>query len=115
MHLAGKETSMNPLGMFVALLDAMNHAAVLEPSSKDKVTKWTASCREAMYQTFREGKGTRDMAGPSGLTTEGFVAQVRANLDTLMAAPGMPVPWTEDASPPTKPEQKYTADESKMQ
>jgi len=93
-HLRGEETSMNPLGMVVALLDAMNHAADLEPSNKAAVQKWTASCREAMYKAFRDGKGTRDMAGPEGLTTEGFVAEVRKNLDTFMAADGMPVPWT---------------------
>merc|ERR1719420_39369 len=45
MHLRGEETSMNPLGMVVALLDAMNHAASLDPSTKDDVNKWTASTR----------------------------------------------------------------------
>ena len=29
-HLAGKDTSMNPLGMVEALIGAMNHAALLE-------------------------------------------------------------------------------------
>merc|ERR1712025_88261 len=56
--------------------------------------KWTASTREAMYKAFREGKGTRDMAGAEGLTTEGFVAEVRKNLDAFMAADGLPAPWT---------------------
>lgn len=28
---------------------------------------------EAVYTAFRNGKGTRDMAGPEGLTTEQFV------------------------------------------
>merc|ERR1712070_746433 len=39
MHLRGEETSMNPLGMAVALLSAMEHAATLEPSNKDAVFK----------------------------------------------------------------------------
>merc|ERR1712050_364618 len=72
-HLRGEETSMDPLGMVVALCDAMDHAASLNPGSEG-VTKWTASVRESMYKAFREGNGTRDMEGPSGKTTEGFVA-----------------------------------------
>merc|ERR1711970_1396210 len=36
-HLRGEETSFNPLGMAVALLSAMEHAATLEPSNKDAV------------------------------------------------------------------------------
>merc|ERR1711963_313375 len=103
---------MNPLGMVVALLDAMNHAAVLEPSNQAKVSKFTACVREAMYKAFREGKGTRDMAGPSGVTTEGFVAAVRENLDVLMAAPGMPEPYVEAAE--TKPSRKFSPDEERM-
>ena len=39
MHLRGEETSMNPLGMVVALLGAMDHAAVLHPESQTEVTK----------------------------------------------------------------------------
>merc|ERR1712176_1432529 len=37
------------------------------------------------------------MAGPEGLTTEGFVAEVRKNLDEFMKADGLPKPWTEPA------------------
>merc|ERR1711937_94099 len=100
-HLRGEETSMNPLGMVVALLDAMNHAAVLDSANQAAVKKWTASTREAMYKAFREGKGTRDMAGPEGLTTEGFVAAVRQNLDDFMAADGLPEAWSaEDVQKP---------------
>merc|ERR1712025_1111240 len=108
-HLRGEETSMNPLGMVVALLDAVNHAAELDPTHKAQVTKWTAACREAMYKAFREGNGTRDMAGPGGKTTEGFVDAVRQNLDELMAKDGAVVPWVEDEkmaeSAKTKPKQ----------
>merc|ERR1711970_1634298 len=34
MHLRGEETSMNPLGMVVALLGAMDHAAALNPANQ---------------------------------------------------------------------------------
>merc|ERR1711937_822573 len=72
-HLRGEETSMNPLGMVVALLDAMNHAATLEPANQAAVNKFTLCCREAVYAAFREGRGTRDLSGPEGRTTEKFV------------------------------------------
>merc|ERR1712113_126895 len=47
-HLRGEETSMNPLGMVVALLSAMDHAASLNTANQAAVLKWTTSCREAM-------------------------------------------------------------------
>jgi len=86
MHLRGEETSMNPLGMVVALLGAMEHAATLNPANKDEVFRFTGHCREAMYSAFRDGRGTRDLCGPSGLTTEGFVDSVRADLEARMAS-----------------------------
>jgi len=79
-HLRGEETSLNPLGMAVALLGAMEHAAFLEPSAKEETFKLTAACREAMYSAFREGRGTRDLNGPSGLTTEKFIESVGADM-----------------------------------
>jgi len=83
MHLAGKETSMNPLGMVVALLGAMDHAAAISKINVDRVTQFTSNCRDAMYHAFRDGRGTRDMAGPSGLTTEGFVETVAQDLKKM--------------------------------
>jgi len=84
-HLRGEETSMNPLGMVVALLDAMNHAAVLEPTNKDEIFRFTKNCKEAVYQTFQDGRGTRDLSGPNGSTTEEFVDIVAENLTKRMA------------------------------
>merc|ERR1711957_204890 len=40
-HLRGEEASMNPLGMAVALLDAMEHAATLDPENQAAVNKFT--------------------------------------------------------------------------
>merc|ERR1712226_1758953 len=48
-HLRGEETSMNPLGMVVALLGAMDHAAALNPENKADVNKFTFNCKEAIY------------------------------------------------------------------
>jgi len=95
-HLRGEETSMNPLGMAVALLSAMEHAATLDPSNKDAVFKLTDACREAMYTAFREGRGTRDLNGPSGLTTEQFVDAVAADMTMRITTGKAPAPAPKD-------------------
>lgn len=100
-HLNGKETSMNPLGMVVALLGAMDHGATLEPSNKDAVTRFTLNCKAAVYQAFRDGHGTRDLCGPTGLTTEKFVAHVAADLAKRMESGVVPDPEVEFAVKPT--------------
>jgi len=73
MHLRGEETSFNPLGMVEAVIGAMQHAATLESENRDAVMEYATTLRKAMHHAFLEGQGTRDMAGPSGLTTEAFV------------------------------------------
>ena len=77
---------MNPLGMVVALLDAMDHAAVLEPSNKREINRFTGHCKEAVYAAFREGRGARDLSGPTGLTTEQFVDSVAEGPTRHMAS-----------------------------
>lgn len=85
-HLAGKETSLNPLGIVEAMMGAMKHAATLahenDPSDAEKkltyerVMNYTDTLRLAMHNTFRYGQGTRDMSGPGGYTTEAFIDKV---------------------------------------
>merc|ERR1712154_396972 len=72
--------------MAVALLGAMDHAAALVPENQAEINRFTGHCKEAMYSAFREGRGTRDLSGPSGLTTEGFVESVAADLAVRMAS-----------------------------
>merc|ERR1719343_1955140 len=79
MMLRGEETSMNPLGMVVALFSAMDHTC-----DAAAVTKYTAHCREAVYAAFQSGRGTRDLCGPSGLTTEQFVDTVAEDIRLRM-------------------------------
>lgn len=74
-HLRGEETSFNPLGMSEALLGAMDHSAALAGDDTE-MKKFTSSLRSALHNTFRYGQGTRDMAGPTGFTTEQFVDKV---------------------------------------
>merc|ERR1712087_962490 len=97
MHLRGEETSMNPLGMVVALLGAMDHAAALNPENQAAVNKFTFNCKEAIYAAFRDGKGTRDMSGPSGLTTEAFCDHVAADLAARMALDHIPEAYKAEA------------------
>jgi len=68
---------MNPLGMTEAILGAMDHAASLAgEESRLEMRKFTKTLRTALHNTFRYGQGTRDMAGPTGNTTEAFVEKV---------------------------------------
>jgi len=91
-HLAGKDTSMNPLGMVEALIGAMNHAALLEleadenyQETYDKIMNYTNTLRLSLHNTFRYGQGTRDMAGPTGFTTEDFIDKVAWRLGRYLS------------------------------
>jgi isocitrate dehydrogenase len=82
-HNAGKETSVNPLGLVTALIGAMNHSANLAAAKgydAKPVTDFTSKLYKAMTSSMATGKGTRDLCGPSGLTTQGFIDHVGAQL-----------------------------------
>ena len=112
-HLAGKETSLNPLGLVEAMIGAMQHAAQLQVDKNPtdieaqtvqaKVMNFTTTLRTAMHNTFRYGQGTRDMTGPSGFTTEDYIAKVAWRLKRYLAM------QDEEAPPPTlhEPERQY--------
>mmetsp|Transcript_21197 Transcript_21197/g.45489 ORF Transcript_21197/g.45489 Transcript_21197/m.45489 type:complete len:496 (-) Transcript_21197:209-1696(-) len=78
-HLRGEETSLNPLGMAEALIGSMNHAAALADAGPE-VSEFTAKIRAAMHLLMVSGRGTRDLSGPSGLTTEAFIEAVAEEL-----------------------------------
>jgi len=78
-HLRGEETSLNPLGMVEALIGAMNHSADLANAGPE-VSAFTAKIRASMHALMVSGKGTRDLCGASGLTTEQFIDAVAAEL-----------------------------------
>jgi hypothetical protein len=44
------------------------------------MSHYTDSLRNAVHNTFRNGEGTRDLSGPTGLTTEAFVSKVAKRL-----------------------------------
>jgi len=83
-HLRGEETSMNPLGMVVALCNSIKYAAELQGNKESHA--FAHNLHEAMNQCFVNGEGTRDMEGPSGKTTEEFVDAVLRRMDGKEAA-----------------------------
>eukprot|EP01051_Picozoa_sp_SAG22_P018088 SAG22_NODE_2949_length_2082_cov_1.586989_2_plen_247_part_00 len=80
-HLVGKETSMNPLGMVEALIGAMQHAATLDTTNQEAIMAYTVQLRALMHKAMVNGKGTRDLCGPTGLTTEQFVDYIASGIE----------------------------------
>jgi len=120
-HLAGKETSLNPLGLVEAMIGALQHAAVLDAeahptdatkqTSKDQIFNYCTTLRTAMHNTFRYGQGTRDMSGPSGFTTEDFVAKVAWRLQRYLAMQYDEAPPPKLGEPDRKFRKNYNVDE----
>eukprot|EP00494_Astrolonche_serrata_P006870 UN06895 len=80
-HLQGEETSLNPLGMVEALLGAMQHSVVLANDDSNKpLTKFTKKIRKCVHLAFLTNRGTRDLCGADGYTTEQFVDHVGEQL-----------------------------------
>lgn len=83
----GEETSVNPIGMVFALRGAIDHSAklavaagTLDKANGDKIHRFAANMYDAMCEAMASGKGTRDLSGPRGLTTEGFIGEVANRL-----------------------------------
>lgn len=119
-HLKGKETSLNPLGLVEAMIGAMQHAATLEAEKypddiekqtvKAKIFNFCTTLRESMHNTFRYGQGTRDMSGPSGFTTEDFIAKVAWRLERYLKQQGEDVPPPQLREPDRKFRRNYKVD-----
>ncbi len=80
----GQETSLNPLGMVYALYESLKHADKLANDGKGETTRFADVMYKSLCKIMSGGKGTRDLCGPSGSTTEQFVdlvaAEIKANL-----------------------------------
>jgi hypothetical protein len=119
-HLAGKETSLNPLGLVEAIIGAMQHAATLDAEkfpddaekkiTKAKIFHFTETLREAMHNTFRYGQGTRDMSGPSGFTTEDYIAKVAWRLERYLSMSDEEVPPPQLHEPDRKLRRNFGVD-----
>jgi len=116
-HLRGEETSLNPLGMADALLSAMDHAAEIHPDLKarEQILNFTKTLKTALHNTFRYGQGTRDMSGPTGLTTEQFIDKVAWRLGRYLAAQAEEdVVGQEEFTPDPKFRRNYNVDKSRL-
>lgn len=89
--LKGEETSLNPLGLVCALTNAIKHSAALaaernelNATEKDALTHYADAMYDSLCEAMVEGKGTRDLCGPSGLTTEQFIAYVGEKLNAKL-------------------------------
>eukprot|EP00951_Prasinocladus_malaysianus_P020452 scaffold167312_cov20-Prasinocladus_malaysianus.AAC.1 len=75
-RLRGEETSLNPLGLVEALIGAIQHAESLagrDSPEESRIIQFTTVMRKIIHHLMATGRGTRDLCGPSGLTTEEFV------------------------------------------
>jgi len=91
-HLKGEETSLNPLSMMEALIGAIRHSVVLN-NGPEEVSEFANILRTAIHQQMTTpGKASRDLSGPTGLTTEEFAAAVKERVDKKVL----------DRAPPTK-------------
>ncbi len=87
-HNAGKETSVNPLGLVTALIGAINHSAKLGEmkaqitiDAMQKLHAFTAKLYKEMTEAMAAGKCTRDLNPQTGLTTQGFIDYVAGKLN----------------------------------
>ena len=83
--LAGKETSLNPLGLVEALIGAIQHSVALA-SGPTELHEFATKIRTCIHLAFNNGLGTRDLQGPEGLTTEQFCDAIA---EMLNGATGM--------------------------
>jgi isocitrate dehydrogenase len=105
-HLEGEETSLNPLGLVEALAGAMQHSAQLHPTPDSaQIVAFTTKMRSAIHRAFVLGKGTRDISGPTGLTTEAFTDLIGRALagDNSALQPPTPAARPEKAKPKQNP------------
>ena len=68
-------------GMVEALIGAMQHAAKLHADDPAPVVTFTNQLRKHIHEAMVAGKGTRDLCGPDGLTTEEFIAEITARIE----------------------------------
>jgi len=81
-YKAGKECSLNPLSMMEALIGAIRHSVILSKGPKE-LDQFALKLQSAIHeQMATPGKATRDLSGPSGLTTEQFVEAVTKKLES---------------------------------
>lgn len=104
-HQKGFETSLNPLGMVEALIGAVDHSVALTEKhgspSNERLLSFTRNLRKVIHKLMVTGQGTRDICGPSGLTTEHFISKVGEKLEDPYFLVPSPVRVSEGYKPYT--------------
>ena len=77
----GGETSLNPLGMVIALCDAMTYSAEKSGGNHDAIVAFAEIIKSCFFDALRDGKATRDVCGPTGLTTEAFIQEIATRIN----------------------------------
>jgi len=91
-HNRGEQTSLNPLSMMEALIGAIQHATKLTPGH-DELYLFAEKLRTAIHaQMVTPGKASRDLSGPTGLTTQEFVQAVKDKIDGKVPMHPSPTP-----------------------
>jgi len=84
-HLRGEETSLNPLGLVYALIEAMKHSEIIKIQKQGEIHQFCDKLYNIICELMASGKGTRDLCGAQGATTEKFVDTVANHLkDTVI-------------------------------
>lgn len=84
-RLKGEETSLNPIGLVDAALKAMNYSAKLkDEKAHEEMQSFTETLRKVMYNVMTDGRGTRDLVGKKGTTTEQFIGHVAEELNAAL-------------------------------
>ena len=78
-HLNNKETSLNPLGMIEALIGSLDYSNKINENDL-KLTSFNIHLRNIIHKAFQDNKGTRDICGEIGLTTEEFIDYIALEL-----------------------------------
>ena len=78
-HLNHKPTSLNPLGMIEALIGSLNYSNQLH-NTDIKLISFNNHLRNIIHKSFQEKKGTKDICGEKGLTTEKFIEHISNEL-----------------------------------
>jgi len=99
-HLRGEQTSLNPLSMMEALIGALKHSVKLSKNQYQakEINEFALRLQKAIYaQMTTNGKATRDLSGPGGLTTEEFVLAVKERVDGVKSDKHVPVAGKDSA------------------
>jgi len=79
-HQRGEPTSLNPLGLVTALMESIKYASIVNNKNQEQIRIFTAKLRNLIHRSFVMGKGTKDLVGNNGLSTEEFISWIEKHL-----------------------------------